>query len=188
MSKKFRVPLRIQFLIIALSLVVTSIILNMSAYLTDTDTYEQHFRTAAGDELGFKLTGTKYENDNLSIIPGNTVELNVRAVSEKDIELYIFVKLDIPADFELVGFYDVGWHPISEGSNIYYFGHSDPGALVALGSTNGTSTPVLNGIKLSTESKGGQNYKVVITGYAIQAANIDRASSPANVFSMIGGQ
>ena len=57
MSKKLKFPLRIQFLVIALSLAVTTTVLGLSAYLTDTDTYQDTFRTALGDELGFKLIG-----------------------------------------------------------------------------------------------------------------------------------
>ena len=182
--KKIRVPLRIQFLIIALSLTVTSIVLNMSAYLTDTDTYRQIFHTAAGSELGFKLTGENY--DNLSVIPGNTVSLDVKAVSENNMDLYVFIKIDIPADFEKIGFDSYILHPISDDSNIYYYGTQS--ALVAIGPVNGTSFPVLEGVRLSTQAEGGKNYELIITGYAIQAANIPSEASPANVFSMIGAQ
>ena len=184
MFKKFRVSLRVQFLIIALSLAVTSIILNMSAYLTDKDTYSQTFHTAAGSELGFRLSGEEY--DDLSLIPGSTVDLNVKASSENGVELYLFIKLDIPADFELIDFYSLGWHPISDDSNIYFFGNSE--ALIALGGPNGIYTPVLQGVKLSVEAEGGKNYELIITGYAIQAANIPHGTKPANVFSMIGEQ
>ena len=52
MSKKLKVPLsslkfplRIQFLVIALSLAVTTTVLGLSAFLTDTDIYQGTFRT-----------------------------------------------------------------------------------------------------------------------------------------------
>jgi hypothetical protein len=40
MIKKLHVPIRDQFLIIALSLAVTTTVFGLSAYLTDTDTYQ----------------------------------------------------------------------------------------------------------------------------------------------------
>jgi hypothetical protein len=183
MSKKLKFPLRIQFLVIALSLAVTTTVLGLSAYLTDTDIYQGTFRTALGDELGFKLTGDAHEDE--AILPGGTVDLNVCAEIDKPNDLYLFVELDIPSDFEKVGFNSTEWHPISEGSDIYYFGNAT--SLVSLGKTNGTDSDILDGIKLSTEVEGGESYTVTITGYAIQADNIS-TTSPTAVFEMIGGQ
>ena len=183
MFKKLKFPLRIQFLVIALSLAVTTTVLSLSAFLTDTDIYQGTFRTALGDELGFKLTGDAHEDE--AILPGGTVDLNVCAEIDKPNDLYLFVELDIPSDFERVGFNSTEWHPISEGSNIYYFGNAT--TLVSLGKTNGTDSDILDGIKLSPEVEGGESYTVTITGYAIQAANIN-STSPTAVFNMIGGQ
>ena len=183
MSKKLKFPLRIQFLIMAISLAVTSTILGLSAYLTDTDEYSSTFHTAAGDELGFKLTGEDY--DDALIFPGDTVALNAHAKIEKPIDLYVFVKLDIPSDFTVLGFNDDEWTPLSEGSNIYYYGNS---SLVSLGKTNGSDSRILDGIRLSTDVEGDEGYTVTITGYAIQADNIPSSSTPLQVFNMIGGQ
>ena len=76
-SWKLKFPLRVQFLIIALSLAITSTILGLSAYLTDTDTYQGTFRTASGDELGFRLTGTEHTDE--LVTPGDTITLNALA-------------------------------------------------------------------------------------------------------------
>ena len=77
MSTKLKFPLRIQFLVIALSLAVTTTVLGLSAYLTDTDTYQGTFRTFLGDELGFKFTGNAHEDE--AVLPGGTVNLNAYA-------------------------------------------------------------------------------------------------------------
>ena len=76
-SRMLKLPLRVQFLIIALSLAITSTILGLSAYLTDTDTYQGTFRTASGDELGFRLTGTEHTDE--LVTPGDTITLNAVA-------------------------------------------------------------------------------------------------------------
>ena len=71
MFKKLRVPIRVQFLIIALSLAVTTTVLYLSAYLTYTDTYQGTFKTVRGDDLGFRHTGEEYDEE--VIVPGSTV-------------------------------------------------------------------------------------------------------------------
>ena len=190
MIKKFRIPIRVQFLIIALSLAVTTTVLGLSAYLTDTDTYQRTFKTVGGDDLGFHLTGEEYEEDEDDdaevIVPGSTVPLNLKVSVDKPNDLFIFVDLDIPADFSLAGLNSQEWHPIKEGSTVYY--HGTASSCSSLGPTSGSESDVLSGITLSTDVQGGANYTVTFTGYAIQAANIDAdSSSPETIFNMIGG-
>ena len=186
MIKKLRIPIRVQFLVIALSLAVTTTVLGLSAYLTDKKVYESTFRTAAGSELGFNLTGTQHKDE--VIIPGSTVPLDLTVSVDKPNDLFIFVDLNIPADFAFAkdGLNSAEWHPIKEGSTVYY--HGTTTSCVSLGPTNGNRSSVLSGITLSTDVQGGANYTVTFTGYAIQAANIDEAdSTPEQIFGMIGG-
>ena len=117
MFKRKTPSMRAGFLVIAISLAITTTILGMSAYLTDTDEYTSTFRTATGNELGFKITGTNYKNE--AIIPGDTVYLNSAAVIEKENDLYVFVEIDVPSDFTVHGFDKAIWRPISNDSNIY---------------------------------------------------------------------
>ena len=184
MIKKLHVPIRVQFLIIALSLAVTTTVLGLSAYLTDTDTYQGTFKTVGGDDLGFHLTGE--EHDEEVIVPGSTVPLDLKALVNQSNDLFIFVDLDIPADFSITGLNSAEWHQIKERSTIYY--HGTASSCVSLGPTNGSESDVLSGITLSTDVQGGANYSVTITGYAIQATNIDETeSTPEQIFGMIGG-
>ena len=108
MIKKLHVPIRVQFLIIALSLAVTTTVLGLSAYLTDTDTYQGTFKTVGGDDLGFRLTGE--EHDEEEIVPGSTVPLDLKALVNQSNDLFIFVDLDIPADFAMAGLNSAEWH------------------------------------------------------------------------------
>ena len=175
--------LRIQFLVIALSLAITTTVLGLSAYLTDTDTYEGTFKTIGGDALGFKLTGKEHKDE--VVVPGSTVTLDVKASVNQPNDLFLFVELDIPADFSMEGFNSNSWHPIKSGSNIYYYGNNT--RCIALGTVNGNASPVLSGITLSPDAKGDVSYSVTITGYAIQATNIDADNtSPEQIFNMIG--
>ena len=184
MFRKLKISIRIQFLIIAISLAVTSGILGLSAYLTDTDTYEATFHIAAGSDLGFSLTGEQYYDE--TIMPGTNVPLNVVATSENSYPLYVFVKIDIPADFVKKGFNSEEWHPIEEDSVIYYYGNDM--SLTPLGGGNKISADILESITLNTDVQGGQDCTLTITGYAIQANAIPQNANPAYVFDMIKGE
>jgi hypothetical protein len=155
MIKKLHVPVRVQFLIIALSLAVTTTVLGLSAYLTDTDTYQGTFKTVGGDDLGFRLTGEEYDEE--VIVPGSTVPLDLKALVNQSNDLFIFVDLDIPADFAMTGLNSAEWHHFKEGSTIY--NHETASSCVSLGPTSGNESDVLSGITLSTDVKGGTNYR-----------------------------
>ena len=75
----------------------------------------------------------------------------------------------------MTGLNSAEWHQIKEGSTIYY--HGTASSCVSLGPTGGSESDVLSGITLSTDVQGGANYSVTITGYAIQATNIDETES-----------
>lgn len=180
--KKLRFPVRIQFLIIALSLAITTTVLGLSAYLTDTDEYSSTFRTATGNELGFKIVGTKYTNE--SVVPGDTVPIDASVVIEKANDLYVFIEIDVPSAFTINGFNPAVWKTVPGYTNVYYYGTQTH--LVPLGTENGSSVDIFGSLTLSTEATNGEDYNVNIVGYAIQADYIDASSSPAEVFAMIG--
>ena len=173
--------LRIRFLVIAFSLFLITLVLGLSAYLTDVTTYYGTFRTATGSDLGFEVAGTAY--DDTSVLPGSTVSLDAMAKVSGNTPLYVFVKVDLPAAFTVNGFNSTSWHPISEGSTVYYYGTKDH--LSSLDSTNRTAL-ILSGITLSSAEQAGQTYALTITGYAIQKDNIPAGSTPQAVFDMIG--
>ena len=187
MIKKLRtlkIPLRLQFLVIAASLAITSTLLGLSAYLTDTDTYQSTFRTIAGDDMGFSLTGEAFEDT--AILPGQEIELNVTASVTTSNDLFVFVEIDLPDVFIQPDINTQVWHPLEEGSNVYFFGYES--SLLPLGPSSGTtSVKVFDKIMLSTEVDGSNSYTITVTGYAIQSTNIPSTATPMQVFDMIGG-
>ena len=183
MSKKLKFPLRIQFLVIALSLAVTTTVLDLSAYLTDTDAMHSSFHIATGDDLGFSLTGNVYEDYPISL--GETVDLDAKAEITGRYELYVFVKIDPSAAFTLNGFDTAVWKPITDGSNVYYYGSVN--ALVPLGGENGKSVDIIKSFTFSATTTNTDDYTLDITGYAIQADAVESGTSPAAVYDMIVG-
>ena len=172
--------LRLQFLVIAISLAVITTVLGLSAYITERREYNAAFHTATGTELGFSITGEPLNNE--LVYPGDPILINAAANVEGDIPLYVFIEVDIPADCTKNGFNSTGWQPITEGSNLFYYGNY--GTLYPLGGEdNGTSADILTSLTLSEEAKSNQNYEFSITGYAIQAYKFeDLASQPRTVY------
>lgn len=180
-SLKF--PLRVQFLIIAISLAVTTTVLGLSAYLTDTDELSSTFHIATGDDLGFELSGIEYDDYDINL--GDTVELNAVATISGRHELYVFIEIDTSSGFEPLGLDSRIWRSLPGHSNVYYYGTTD--TLVALGGENGNSVDILDSITLSAQAEIEDSYHLTITGYAIEADAVEDVSTPASVFEMIIG-
>ena len=179
--------LRFQYLTISLSLAVVTTVLGLSAYITGESIYSGQFRVAAGSELGFSIAGTVFDPNNLQVVtPGDTVDVNAVATVSKDIPLYVFVELDIPAGCEMSDFYDSDWHEIAKDSNIYYYGAN--GSLYALGGENCAVVPILNGLTVNQDASTGESFSFSITGYAIQTTHLGNANTPETVFTLIKNQ
>ena len=187
MLKRLRNP-RFQFLVIALSLAVITTVLGLSAYITETSTYNAPFRVAAGSDLGFSISGEKFDSSNLKLVtPGDEVTINATASVSGATPLYVFIEMNTPADCTLVDFYDSDWHPISANSKVYYYGAN--GTLSALGGDNSSAAIILSGISVNQSASAGQSFDFSITGYAIQQKNLeDKAGSPAEVYNLIASQ
>lgn len=104
--------------------------------LTDIDTYQSTFKTVAGDDIGFKLTGETL--DNAEIIPGQEIFLNVTTSVSKSNNLFVFVKIVVLAVFSEADINTRVWHPIEERNNVYFFGHET--SLLAFEPKSGTTS------------------------------------------------
>ena len=174
--------LRISFLSIAASLFIVASILSLSAYISGEDAHPFSFDVIGPESLGFELTGVDYEN--ASIMPGTTVDVNLVASVSGEENVFAFVGMDVPPEFTINGFQSESWHPIEEGSNIYFYGTDDK--CVALGPENGSSAPVFSSLTLSNDVKEEAHLDGEFTGYFIQAENISEETAPATIYGMVG--
>ena len=124
-----------------------------------------------------------YEDYPISL--GETVDLDAKAEITGRYELYVFVKIDPSAAFTLNGFDTAVWKPITDGSNVYYYGSVN--ALVPLGGENGKSVDIIKSFTFSATTTNTDDYTLDITGYAIQADAVESGTSPAAVYDMIVG-
>ena len=99
-------------------------------------------------------------------------------------DLYVFIELEIPANMTVEDFNSEDWHPITEGSPVYY--HGDSNSLVPLGSAK-SSVPILNEVTLDINAKCGETYHFNIIGHAIQSDNLPLTLSPEEVYELITG-
>lgn len=136
---------RLHLLILAFSLFTVSIILGLSAYLTETSSYSGTFRTTTGKELGFQVTGNAF--DDAILTPGDTVDLSAKAEVSSSIPLYVFVKIDISESLAITGMKNT-LRQTGE-SNIYYYGTAS--SLVPLDTTN-PSAAIFDGVSLNSDA------------------------------------
>ena len=184
MMKKHK-SLNVRFLVIALSLAVVTTVLGLSAYITETSTYNAPFRVATGSDLGFSISGVQFDEENLKLVtPGDEITISATASVSGATPLYVFIEMNTPADCKLIDFCDFDWHPIANNSKVYYYGTN--GKLSALGGTNSKVAAILSGISVNQSASTGQSFDFSITGYAIQEKNLeDKANSPAEVYNLI---
>ena len=174
---------RTHLLLLALSLFTISSIFGLSAYLTDMQRYSSSLRTLSSKELGFQITG-----DQLSgqiITPGETLMLPVGVSVTGPRPIYSFIDFDITERLIPYNFNSSSWHPISDGSKVYYYG-TDNG-LVALDKDSNPSATIFEGITLSDVAEVNESYEYSIDAYAIQTDNIRPDASPSAVFEMVMG-
>lgn len=176
--------LRLQFLVIAISLAVITTVLGLSAYLVDRSTFGGSFETVAGSDLGFSVFSDKYTSNNTTtLIPGDTLELDASAKVSGNIPLYVFVDINCPDEYcTIEGMNTQFWHQLGN-SDVYYYGYE--GELSPLGQDYGKN-PVLifNGIKLSETAKVEETFNFSVTGYAIQQKTMDKwKTDPSRVYS-----
>ena len=177
--------LQFQFLVVALSLAVITTILGLSAYLVDTESYNAVFKTVSGSELGFSIVGETFDNENLRIVtPGESIDIDAKAQVIGEVPLYLFVKIDTPANCTTVDFNSAQWQPVPGKTNVYYFGRDS--LLYTLGGGNGTSSDILSKLILNEGAEKDTTFTFSITGYAIQEKNLeDQANDPEGVFSLV---
>ena len=184
MIKKLK-NLNAQFLVIALSLVVITTVLGLSAYIVDTEVYQVYFRTAAGADLEFSVSGEPFPAEEVIVCPGDEVFINAKASVTGQNPVYMFIKREIPSDFAVNGFNSSCWIPLDDRDNIYYFGTEN--GLIAVGGDRGIGDyDILSSLALSETAKADQDLTFTITGYAIQQRNLEeKYSDPAYVYSLI---
>ena len=180
--KKIIKNTRLHFLVIAVSLALTTTVLGLSAYLTDHEEMTSTFVTVSGDQFGISLSGTEYTDQ--TILPGDTIEIAPTVTNEGNYDAYVFVETAMDGDFAVdMNTFDDQWTQLQDG--VYYYGSA--GSVTPF-SDGASSSPFENIIYSSAaDDQNGTPLEVTVSAYAVQAANITNTNA-ASVWSLAHGE
>ena len=195
----------IPLLIMAVSTLLLSTFLNLTAYLTETKELNSIFSTVNGDEFGVSFHTIASEKDQ-TVLPGVTAEYDPSIVNEGAIDIYAFAEVTLPVGSPLTFGISSGWcefathdseitigeddnvETINCVSTIYYYG-DEAGAEMTeiLGSEengeNADSIPFIDTVTIGTEASPATDFPVRLTAYVCQAEGMK--TNPADVWEAI---
>ena len=166
MLYRLKISIRIQLLLIVSSLLVLTSVLNVSAYLTDSQTYSSSFHVASGEDFGIHLDGEIYEDK--AIFPGEKIDMHVSVTNTGTHDAYVFLVIDMPNIFNVK--IDDEWKTFTTSTNqiVYYYGDD-----------NGNVKPVSAKSKINifetitfdsyADTENGTSCSVIVDAYAMQA-------------------
>ena len=193
MLNRFRNSIRTQLFVIALSLIVVTAVLNITAYLTDVKTLEYEFILANGDDFGISFTGKSYEDNNI-ITPGQDITINPTVKNSGKYDVYVFVTIDIPSVFSINDLNESERQNFEDSNGTYVYYYSKNGSLSPLPSSTyyyeQSESKIFNSVHVDdnvTNSENDQSYRFTMTAYAIQSDPFENnaSMSPKNVWAMI---
>lgn len=173
---------RLHLLLIAGTLILTTFILSLSAYLTDKQELSDQFKTPSEEDFGITMTGSTITNHD--IMPGETVILNP-TITNRGTEgnpVYVFMETDMDSDFLIpTDDLDNRWQKLSE--NIYYYCDSENSSRLGALESDDATIPFTS-IKLSEEVDDfDADYNFKVTAYAIQTKSVN-AASPSDAWNL----
>lgn len=194
MFTKLRENPNLQFLLLALSVALSSLVLGLSAFLSDaTDPLSATFTMRYGSEFGIDIASDTYVPD-ADIIPGSTVAFDPYLTNQGDYDTYVFMEVQLPDKAFALENVGSNWHHIADITDrtVYYYGTQTELSPLESRSLDANEAfvysdtgPLCTGVTLAsnTKLKKGQ-YTVQAIGYAIQADDLD-ASSPLGVWQTL---
>lgn len=174
---------RLQLVTLAISLLITTTILGLSAYLNDQDSYSAALKVVSKEDFKIEITGEPYNGD--VYFAGSSIPINPTVTHVGEYDCYLFAEVDVDEDiFE----YDHGFNGdewIHLSGNVYYYG--DENGLLPFSSTD--SSTFFDSVTAREDIESSATTQIAITVYAIQTMGYEN-KSPATVWgdaSTIGG-
>ena len=167
-QRKFSV--RVQFLMIAVSMFIMTTILGLSAYLNKNVSSSISFNVMTESDMYIELIYNK--ETAFDVVPGEKVDLDLKVQNNSKFPVYLFARLS-----EKKGVihkkYLGPWESFDyEGTNVYYYGQEDELKAVSgkdKYNNDGEIVDFIDYVTISDDVKGGQG-TLYITVYAIQTA------------------
>ena len=169
---KWKLSVRVQFLVIAMSLFVITMLLGMRAFLSDAVMYKASFYVIkAGDvDIKFENAGFQYK----PVERESTIQLMPTILNNGRIDAYLFVKLEIDEnDFQIESMDKqlcILSGDLSGDKNVYYYGTSEK----LDNFSPGDRCKVFDSITITANEGATCNF--AIKAYAIQTVGYEEAT------------
>lgn len=166
---------RLHLIVLAISLLITTTILGLSAQLNDQDEFSTSFKVVSKDDFQINITGEKY-NDQV-VFAGTTLPINPTITHIGDAyPAFVFVEIELDeSTFQLD---DNGinsdWKPLDGTDTVWYYG-TDEGLVPFTSSDSSTlfESVIVRDDAASTDAE------IAITVYAVQTIDHDPTSPTA---------
>lgn len=168
---------RLHFIVLAVSLLITTTILGLSAYLNDQDEFSTSFTVVSKDDFQIVINGQMHNNE--VVFAGSTLPINPTISHIGDAyPAYVFAQIDVDEntfDFDDNGI-NTDWTLLDGTENVYYYGTSE--GLVPFTSSDSST---LFGSVIVREDAASVDAQITVTVYAIQTMGYS-ASNPQAVW------
>lgn len=177
--KKIITNTRLHLVTLAVSLLITTTVLGLSAFLHDDADFSTTFTVVSKDVFKINITGQRHDNE--VIFAGSSLDNSPTITHTGDAyPAYVFAMVDIdtntfePDDDGM----NSDWTLLDGTENVWYYG-TDEG-LVPF--TSSDSSTLFNSVIVRDDASTNNSAKIAVTVYAIQTMGYD-ASSPSDVWS-----
>ena len=173
--KKIMKNTRLQFLVLAVSLLITTTVLGLSAYLNDQDEFSTSFTVVSKDDFQIVINGQMHNNE--VVFAGSNLAINPTISHIGDAyPAYVFAQIDVDEntfDFDDDGI-NTDWTLLDGTANVYYYGTSE--GLVPFTSSDSST---LFGSVIVRDDAASVDAQIAVTVYAIQTIGYENASPTA---------
>ncbi len=167
MLRKWKLSVRSQFVIVAVSLFLITTILGMSASLHDVVEYRPSFYVIGSGDVNINFTETA--PINRLVERGKVIECAPTIINEGQIDAYLFIELDMDMRNFLIMSIDNRLHRFED--NFYYYGISKD-----LSSFSpGDQCTIFNSIEITADERTSCDF--AIKAYAIQTLGYENSTS-----------
>lgn len=166
---------RLHLIVLAVSLLITTTVLGLSAYLNDQDDFSTSFKVVSKDDFKVEISGEKYDNE--VFFAGSSILVNPTVTHVGEYDCYLFAEVNVDEDiFEYDhGFNGDEWFNLI--GNVYYYG--DENGLKAFSSSD--SSMFFDSVTVRDDISSSSTAEIGITVYAIQTMGYN-AAEPATVW------
>lgn len=178
--KKILLNPRFHLVLLAVSLLITTAILGLSAYLFDQDEFSTTFTVVSKDDFQVAVTGQMH-NDEV-VFAGSQLDVNPTVTHIGDAyPAYVFAQIDLDEDtfaYDGDGI-NSEWCLLDGTDNVYFYGTDEDG-LTPFTSTD--SSTLFHSVIVHDDADSDDAASIAVTVYAIQTVGYD-ATDPQSVWS-----